>query len=73
MKKKLLLALLCLMSTLVSQAQTKFELDGATIPRTIEVQKRLYNLTVMVQDLKHGLMFMFRLYTLLNYPKMLLS
>ncbi len=44
MKKKLLLALLCLMSTLVSQAQTKFELDGATIPRTIEVQKKTLQL-----------------------------
>jgi hypothetical protein len=40
MKKTILMALLSLMSGFVSQAQTQFEQDGVTIPRTIEIQKK---------------------------------
>ena len=40
MKKTILMALFFLMSGLVSQAQTQFEQDGVSIPRTIEVQKK---------------------------------
>ncbi|MFC4816786.1 MULTISPECIES: chalcone isomerase family protein [unclassified Flavobacterium] len=40
MKRKILMTLLVVMSSFVSQAQTQFEQDGVTIPRTIEVQKK---------------------------------
>ena len=40
MKKTILVALLSLMSGFASQAQTQFEQDGVTIPRTIEIQKK---------------------------------